>query len=138
MRWLKIGGMVRYFDLITLHSIIHSGVPNNLAYKFNNADPDGDQRITRKFWHRYRLNRETTSNNVKRENAFICRAAKQLSSLDNKHPMITRMQPSRRIFKKFIREKIGNFPESPETSDWWFKMIELHGANLGRFGISWE
>ena len=138
LHWLKIGGLVRYFDIITLHSMIESGRPKSLATKFNNVTPENANRITRKAWHKFRLNQETTSNNHKRENAFICRAAKQMSSLDNRYPMITRMNPSRRIFKKFVREKIGNFEESPEVTDWFWRMVELYGANLSKFGIVWE
>ena len=121
LKWLKIKDTRAYHDTISLQSMLRCQTPMSIARKFNITYTHGHN--TRQSLRRFRLTDQTTSRNTQRSNGFVCRAARLWAQLDNE---ITMTNPSRRVFKDYVRSDIGGWPRKDETDEfiWWHRENE--------------
>ena len=112
LKWLKIKDTRAYHDTISLQSMLRCQTPMSIARKFNITYTHGHN--TRQLLRRFRLTPQTTSLNTQRSNGFVCRGARLWAQLDNE---ITMTNPSRRVFKDYVRSDIANGQEKTRQID---------------------
>ena len=111
LKWHTMAEMIRYHDLITVHSVIKNGTPWDIAEKFHKDKYHGH--FTRASQKAYQRNSETTSVNTVRAKGFVCRAAKEYQEIP-KEITTSKLFP-RWAFKDYCRSEIGGWDMKPET-----------------------
>ena len=111
LKWLTVRETLLYHDTITIHSMIKHQTPQDIAAKFN---PQCNHSYnTRGSKSRFRPNPETTSINLVRDKAFVCRAARAYHNIPD---LLTEsIFLPYWAYKDWVRSDIGGWPIKERT-----------------------